>query len=150
MMSLKSLRGRYRMKSVRMSLWRIALISQQPSVRMFHVELAMMSLSKYVEMYQRNSAPMCRDSLVETLLPNLVLIFLTLCAKMSLEKNATQSRRPNVRMFHERFVSRLRENIASLFQGKRPPHASRTIVAQFKINHVAKFPDKRVNRSLSK
>merc|ERR1711915_613850 len=97
---------------------------------MFHVELAMMSRSKYVEMYQRNSAPMCRDSLVEMLLPNLVLIFLTLCAKMSLEKNANQSRRPNVRMFHVRFVSRLRENIARLFQGKRLLHASRTIVGQ--------------------
>merc|ERR1711915_430607 len=150
MMFLKLLKGRYRMKSVRMSLWRIALISQQPSVRMSHVELAMMSLSKYVEMYQSNSAPMFRDSLVETLLPNPVLILLTMCAKMSLEKNANQSRRPNVRMFHERFVSRLRENIASLFQGKRLPHASRTTVAQFKINHAVKCPDKRVNRSLNK
>merc|ERR1712215_352948 len=82
MMFLKLLRGRYRMKSVRMSLWRIALISQQLSVRMFHVKLVMMSPNKYVEMYQRNSALMCRDSLVETLLRNLVLIFLTLCAKM--------------------------------------------------------------------
>merc|ERR1719268_162280 len=150
MMSLKLLKGRYRMKSVRMSLWRIALISQQLSVRMFHVKLAMISPSKYVEMYQRNSAPMCRVSLVETLLPNLVLIFLTLCAKMLLEKNANQSRRPNVLMFHERFVSKLHENIARLFLGKRLPHASRTIVAQFKINHVAKFLDKRVNRSLIK
>merc|ERR1711915_1056330 len=101
-------------------------------------------------MYQRNSAPMCRDSHVETLLPNHVLIFLTLCAKMLLEKNANQSQRQNVRMFHERSVSRLRENIARLFQGKRLPHASRMIVAQFKINHVVKCPDKRVNRSLNK
>merc|ERR1711915_705674 len=81
MMSLKLLKGRYSMKSVRMSLLRIALISQQLSVRIFHVKLVMMSPSKYVGIYQRNSAPMCRDSLVETLLANLVLIFLILCAK---------------------------------------------------------------------
>ena len=129
---------------------KIVLTSQQPSVKMSLAKPVMMSPSKCVGMFLRNSVQMCLVNLAGMYPMKLVLTFHILYVKILHGRSVNLSPRRSVLMSRKRFVSRLLGNIVRLFQGNRLPPVLRTIAAPSKTNLAVKYPDKPANRSRTK